>query len=129
MGRRRQRIIPHVMLAARENRHNATQAEAVLWEALRRHAIAGFQFRRQHPVGPFIWDFYCPRAKLAVELDGPIHDRQRELDEARTESLGTLRIRVIRFRNEEVLAALADVLAQIDAAVHEPPPARRLPFW
>ena len=117
-GRRRpRRLVPPVMLAARELRTAQTPAEEKLWNALRGQRLGGMQFRRQHPVGPFILDFYCPKKKLCIEVDGGIHDSQRERDEARTEALGTLKIRVIRFRNEEVLDELPSVLERITAAL------------
>ena len=105
-----------VQAAARELRSALTPAEDRLWSAIRKDQLAGLRFRRQHPVGPFILDFYCPRARLCVELDGGIHDQQRERDQARTEALATVGVRVIRFRNEEVEADLAGVLARIQAA-------------
>ena len=118
-GRRKPgRLIPRVMLAAREHRKEPTPAEDQLWNALRDQKLGGLNFRRQHPVGPFILDFYCPRKKLCIEVDGDIHDIQRERDAARTEALGTLKIRVIRFRNEEVLNNLAGVLHCITAALN-----------
>ena len=117
-GRRRpRRLIPGVMLAAREHRKEPTPAENRLWAALRAPKLGGMQFRRQHPVGPFILDVYCPKKKLCIEVDGGIHDTRRELDEARTKALGTLKIRVIRFRNEEVLDDLPSVLERITAAL------------
>jgi very-short-patch-repair endonuclease len=115
--RRIRRIIPPILHAAREQRQHATSAEEVLWSALRRQQIRGLPFRRQHPVGHFIPDFYCPRKKLRVELDGGIHDDQRERDAARTEALARLKIRDIRFRNEEVLSDLASVVQRIEAAL------------
>jgi very-short-patch-repair endonuclease len=118
MQRRRKprRLVPPVMLAARELRSEQTPAEETLWAALRAQKLDGVQFRRHHPVGPFILDFYCPKKKLCIEVDGGVHDSQRERDEARTEALGTLKIRVIRFRNEEVLQDLPSVLERITAA-------------
>ena len=101
------------MHAARDNRKDPTPAEETFWQAVRDHGIGGYQFRRQHPVGPFILDFYCAKRKLAVELDGAIHEQQLELDQARTEALATLKIQVIRFRNEEVIEDLAGVVARI----------------
>lgn len=113
----RRRIIERVMNAAREHRREPTPAEACLWEAVRDQKIRGLQIRRQHPMGPFILDFYCPKKKLCVELDGSVHDGREVMDEARTEALGTLKIRVIRFRNEEVLGDLPSVLQRIEAAL------------
>ncbi|WP_229425761.1 endonuclease domain-containing protein [Lusitaniella coriacea] len=71
------------------------------------------RFRRQHPVGSFILDFYCPSCKLAIELDGAIHECQAEYDAARTQQLENFGYRVIRFQNERVLEDLPSVLAEI----------------
>ena len=87
--------------------------------ALRGQQIRGLQFRRQDPVGPFILDFYCPKRKLGIELDGSVHDGQEVRDQARTEALATLKIRVIRFRNEEVFGSLSSVIHRIEAALDE----------
>ena len=105
------------MNAAREHRREPTPAEERLWEAVRDQQVRGLQIRRQHPVGPFILDFYCPKKKLCIELDGSVHDGREMMDEARTEALGTLKIRVIRFRNEEVMNDLPFVLQRIEAAL------------
>jgi very-short-patch-repair endonuclease len=116
VGRNIYRIQAPILDAAKVHRQEPTAAEAVLWAALRRQQLSGLPFRRQHPVGRFILDFYCPRKKLCVELDGAAHDGREVMDEARTEALGTLNIRVIRFRNEEVLQDLPSVLQRIEAA-------------
>ncbi len=97
----------------RDLRRDSTGAEQLLWEALRDRQPRGLKFRRQHPVKPFILDFYCPSCKLAVELDGAVHDGQAGQDEWRTEYLAQFGYRVIRFRNEEVLADLPAVLGRI----------------
>jgi very-short-patch-repair endonuclease len=115
--RRIRRIIPPILQGAKEQRQHATSAEELLWSAVRGQQIRGLPFRRQHPVGRFILDFYCPRKKLCVELDGGIHDDQQERDAARTEALAHLKIRVIRFRNEEVIADLSSVIQRIEAAL------------
>jgi very-short-patch-repair endonuclease len=83
-------------------RHEATEPELWLWQHLRGSRLGGFNFRRQHPVGPFILDFYCVRARLAVEVDGSGHIDDAGKDEARTRWLGERGIRVIRFWNHEV---------------------------
>jgi len=104
---------------ARELRREMTEAEQVLWKALRGRRMAGLRFRRQHPVGRFILDFYCPAAKLCVEVDGGVHDDQTEHDEKRTALLIACGYRVVRFRNEEVVTALPSVLARIEAAAKQ----------
>jgi very-short-patch-repair endonuclease len=101
--------------AARELRKAQTSAEEVLWQALRDRQLQGIKFRRQYSVKRFIFDFYCPAARLVIELDGSIHDEQgqQERDTARTEALEAHRYRVIRFRNEEVFNDLQAVLDRI----------------
>lgn len=95
-----------------------TRAEAALWRCLQRRQLGGLKFRRQFGVGPYILDFYCPEAHLAVELDGAIHGSpaRREYDDARTRHLEAADIRVIRFENREVFERLDIVLAAILAA-------------
>jgi very-short-patch-repair endonuclease len=115
--RQPQRLPEGIKRAARGHRSEPTPAEARLWERLRRNQLCDAGFRRQHPIGSFILDFYCPAHRLAVEVDGAIHDQQAEYDQARTDSLAAHGIRVIRFRNEEVLDDLPDVLQRIEAAL------------
>ena len=118
-GRRIKRIRAPILAAAKEHRQDPTTAEEVLWSALRGQQMCGLPFRRQHPVGRFILDFYCPRRKLCIELDGSSHDGREADDQARTDALALLNIRVIRFRNDEVLQDLPSVLHRIEAAVSE----------
>jgi very-short-patch-repair endonuclease len=120
VGRNIHRVRGPILDAAKVHRQEPTTAEAVLWSALRRQQLCGLSFRRQHPIGRFILDFYCPRKKLCVELDGASHDGREIMDQARTEALATLNIRVIRFRNEDVLNDLPSVLQRIKTAVDQP---------
>jgi very-short-patch-repair endonuclease len=106
-----------VQEAAKDLRVRMTEAERRLWSVLRRDQMGGLRFRRQHAIGPFILDFYCASIRLGIELDGPVHDAQRELDQARTEALETQRIRVIRFCNEQVIADLESVVKEIGYAI------------
>jgi very-short-patch-repair endonuclease len=116
MERRRVRgASPEIGARARQLRHAPTKAEDLLWNGLRGWNIG--KFRRQHPFERFILDFYCPAAKLCVEVDGDVHDEQVERDAARTEILNTHGIRVIRFRNEEVLGDMRSVLRRIEAVL------------
>ncbi len=100
-------------------RSAGTPAEAALWRALQRRRLGGLKFRRQFGVGPYIVDFFCPEARLAVELDGAVHAAQRDYDDARTRNLGKVGVRVIRFENLAVFEQLEVVLAAILAAVRE----------
>jgi very-short-patch-repair endonuclease len=99
--------------AARRLRQNMTPAEQRLWDALRNKQLDGLKFRTQHPVGPFILDFWCPAHKLVVEVDGSIHDYQVDGDEARTRQLEAYGYHVLRFRNQEVMDDLPAVLERI----------------
>ena len=74
---------PGIRQRARELRHNATEAEQLLWECLRSRRLAGFKFRRQTPIGRYIVDFCCVEARLIVELDGGQHQDQQGYDAAR----------------------------------------------
>ena len=103
--------------AARLLRRSLTPAEAMLWRALRDRRAGGAKFRRQHPVGPFVLDFCCSAARLAIEVDGPIHDEQADRDAARTALLTTSGYRILRVRNEDVLTDIGSVLAHIAAAI------------
>ena len=96
-------------------RKNPTETEKILWQALRNRQLKGYKFRRQHPLFHFIADFYCHEVKLVIEIDGDYHQdiTQKEKDEGRTYELTKYDIKVIRFKNEEVLNNLNDVLTQI----------------
>ncbi|MBD3281773.1 DUF559 domain-containing protein [Candidatus Uhrbacteria bacterium] len=96
----------------REMRKQSTPAEKILWEYLRNRKLVGFRFMRQFGVLNYIVDFYCPKLRLAVELDGKHHHEERivTIDEHRTEALKRLNITVIRFDNNEVLENLDSVI-------------------
>ena len=104
---------PGVQANARELRRHPTPAEAILWEAIRGRRLGGLRFRQQHPAGRFIFDFYCPSCKLAVEVDGGVHEHQPDQDAFRDEHVAAYGYHVVRIRNEEVYADLPAVLEQI----------------
>ena len=93
----------HVDLA-RALRKISTPTERKLWHWLRHRYLHGYKFRRQHPVGRYILDFYCPVLRLCIEVDGGVHDEEakRQRDEMRTKELEELGITVLRLRNEYV---------------------------
>jgi very-short-patch-repair endonuclease len=109
--------MPNIEKSARLLRQNQTPAEQHLWNALRNKQLMGLRFRRQHPVGRFILDFYCPAQKLVIEVDGGIHDLQQDHDAKRTQEIERYGYRVLRFRNEEVLENLEWVLESIVKAI------------
>ncbi len=96
-----------------------TEAEERLWQALRNRKVENCKFRRQHPIGNVILDFYCHERKLAVEIDGGYHNEQeqKEHDAARTQVVNEFGIRVIRFSNEEVLKDTETTVNKISEAL------------
>lgn len=98
----------------RNLRKNLTPAEAKLWSHLQNNQV-GEKFRRQHSIGYYILDFYCPRKKLAIELDGSPHDTEQgyKNDQIRTEYLETKGIKIIRFENKEVITNIEGVIIEI----------------
>jgi len=96
-----------------------TPAEERLWEAIRNKQLRGLRFRAQHPVGRFVFDFYCPSCRLIVEVYGGIHDTQPEYDAARTEHLNLHGYCVVTCTNEEVFHELPKVLDRIVEAARQ----------
>ena len=97
---------------ARALRRRLSPPEARLWSRLRRRQLRGLKFRRQHPIGSYILDFYCAEARLAVEVDGQCHDRPDRIahDRRRTAWLRDQNIRVMRLASESVRVNLDEVL-------------------
>ena len=103
-----------------------TPVEKLLWKNLRGRRFKGLKFLRQHPIvydtvqsKPlfFIPDFYCAEKNLLIEIDGRIHDFQKEYDERREEILTNMDLRILRFKNEE-LNNIADVLKRIENFIY-----------
>ena len=104
----------------RELRNNGTPAEAFLWTRLKGRQVEGLQFRRQFSVENYILDFYCPELRLAIELDGEIHNQQIEYDRARTlELMEKHGIKVLRYENRLVFEHLGSILSDISAELHK----------
>ena len=106
---------------ARALRANMTDAEQLLWRRVRLKQVRGLQFYRQKPLLAFIVDFYCPKAKLVIELDGSQHFEETQLaaDAERDAALTGLGLRVLRFDNRQVLTETEGVMAVIDREVCE----------
>lgn len=109
-----QRVTKEKLERSRELRSNMTPAEKVLWNELRANKL-GVHFRRQQVIAGFIVDFYCHSASLVVEVDGSIHDvqEQKENDIERGKILADMGLRIVRFKNEEVVNHLPAVLRKI----------------
>ena len=111
---------------SKDHRANMTPAETVLWESLRGEALPGIRFRNQHAWETFIFDFYCPKHRLIVEVDGGYHDEpdQVEKDRLRNLTLSNCGFKTLRFRNEEIFSHLPSVLERIKSHVSPHPPCR-----
>nr|WP_244548939.1 endonuclease domain-containing protein [Bradyrhizobium canariense] len=110
-----------------------TDAENRLWHALRRDQFNGLHFRRQHPVGPFTLDFYCPSLRLAIEVDGGQHaEQQKHADDRRTHWLADNGVAVVRYWNNDVLSnlegVLTDLLTHVESRARGVTPSPTLPL-
>ncbi len=114
-----QNATPVIFKLGRDLRKNMTKAEVILWNVIRGKNLKDLRFRRQHPIAKFVVDFYCHEKKLVIELDGNVHDTEeaKEKDKLRSELLEQLGLKVIRFRNEEVLNNLKEVVKKIISEV------------
>ncbi|RZM10527.1 MAG: DUF559 domain-containing protein, partial [Pedobacter sp.] len=116
-------VANHLVAYAKNNRKEATEAEAILWEAVRDKKL-GFKIRRQHYIGNYIGDLVSLEKRLVIEIDGGYHitAEQRELDDARTLELEQKYLfRVVRFTNEDVIEDLDNVLIKLKMALDERP--------
>ena len=109
----------------RELRKNSTAAEKRLWANIRNRKVSQLKFVRQYPIiyasvnglhSFFIVDFYCHEKRLAIEVDGEVHNEQQEYDEGRSNILDEMGIHVIRFTNDNVLSNTSQVLSEIRKA-------------
>jgi very-short-patch-repair endonuclease len=107
---RGQNVQPDKLSLARRLRSEMTLTERILWTALRRNAVEGFHVRRQQVIKGFIVDFYCDAAKLAIELDGTVHEEQWKYDESRDRAIAGEGVRVLRISND----AMRDLEAVVD---------------
>jgi very-short-patch-repair endonuclease len=125
-----------VVAICRENRKNMTEAERIMWELVRNRRLDGKKFLRQHKIiyensfdsfQFFIVDFYCADEKLILEIDGKIHDSQKEYDQWRTSVLGDLGLRVLRINNEETIhiEQVKEKIRQMFLKTHPPAPSLR----
>jgi very-short-patch-repair endonuclease len=107
--------LPYLKTFRKELRNNLTPAEAKFWTLVQNSKLEGRKFRRQHSVGNYILDFYCPSEKLAIELDGEVHfnETAQERDQERTLFLNYFGIKVLRFENKLVFEQTEQVLEEI----------------
>src|SRR5437867_1692343 len=98
---------------SRELRKNSPLAEVLLWNQLKHHKMLGYQFLRQRPIYEYIVDFYCPKLKLVIEIDGDSHRNKFQSDQTRQRDLERLGLRVLRFQDRDVKHDMANVLTCI----------------
>jgi very-short-patch-repair endonuclease len=111
-----QKVTKEKLERAKELRREMTPAEKILWQELQANKL-GVHFRRQQVIQGFIVDFYCHKAALVIEVDGDIHDLQKDEDEQREKVLSELGLRIVRFRNDEVVRSLSAVVGKIRESV------------
>jgi len=111
-----QRVTKEKLQRAKELRREMTPAEKILWEELRANKLS-VHFRRQQVIAGFIVDFYCHKAGLVVEVDGDIHDLQKDEDAGREKVLCELGLNVVRFRNDEIMKNLSAVVERIEQII------------
>ncbi len=116
---KKHRHSPPILHHVRRMRRKPTKAERALWQKLRRRQLGDYKFRRQHPIGNYIVDFYCAEAQLIVEVDGDVHAYQETKDAKRSADLEAQGYRVIRFWNGQVLQEMDNVLTMILGACDE----------
>ncbi|RIV68422.1 endonuclease domain-containing protein [Flagellimonas aequoris] len=107
---------PKLKELARQLRQNATKAEVILWQKLKRDQMHGYDFHRQKPIDEYIVDFFCNKLRLAIEVDGYSHGILEvwEKDVAKTKRLNELGIHVLRFSDNQVLHDMENVLLVIE---------------
>jgi very-short-patch-repair endonuclease len=110
---------PSIIEAASLLREDMTRCEDLLWERIKGKQIYGLRFRRQHPIDIFIADFYCHRIRLIVEIDGEIHNSQKDYDIGRSAEMEKYDIKVIRFTNKDVEFNIEMVIRNIGIIVKE----------
>ena len=108
-----QKVTQEKLQRAKELRREMTPAEKLLWEELRANKL-GVHFRRQQVIAGFIVDFYCHKSALVVEVDGDIHDLQQDEDARREKVLRELGLRIVRFKNDDVVRNLSAVVGKIE---------------
>jgi very-short-patch-repair endonuclease len=120
------RVTNQTRTRAIQLRRSATQPEQLLWSVLCNKRLGGLKFRRQHPIEPYIVDFYCSSANLVIELDGESHEGRQNYDAKRETHLLSLGLKIIRVTNDDVLKNLEGVaemiLREASADSSEPSP-------
>lgn len=107
---------PAIFDRAKELRKHMTPTERILWSKISNKKL-GVKFRRQHPIKNYIVDFYCHTSKIVIEIDGKIHDYQKEYDSGRQAEIEQFGIKVLRFTNQEIYEDIPSVINKIKEAI------------
>jgi very-short-patch-repair endonuclease len=109
---------------ARDLRNNSTLGEVLLWQKLKGRQMMGYRFLRQRPIGSFIADFYCPKLRLVIEVDGKSHwlDHNRKRDIIKDRYLNSIGLEVIRIEDSAVKHKMTAVLEEITNWIEQHPP-------
>ena len=110
---------PKLKELARKLRKNMTLSEVLLWNQLKKKKMKGYDFHRQKPIDNYIVDFFCPKLKLIIEIDGEVHKYKGENDEKRQNRLETLGFHFLRFNNIDVKKNMKDILVSIENWIEE----------
>jgi len=112
---------PKLKSLARNLRNKSTLSEVLLWNRLKSRQFLGYQFTRQKPIGEYIVDFYCPKLKLAIEVDGDSHSEKTEADSIRQKKLESMGLNVLRFYDRDVKRNIEGVASVIWKWIEENP--------
>lgn len=105
---------PHLKERRQELRNNAPEAEKMLWKKLKNSQL-GCKFRRQYSVDGYVVDFYCPKFRLAIELDGKTHNKTQIYDQYRTRWLNAFNIKIVRFTNQQIFGDIDKIITTISS--------------
>jgi very-short-patch-repair endonuclease len=114
----------YIIQLSRQMRAEMTETEKILWSKLSSKKLDGFRFRKQHPIGRYIADFFCHSLKLVIEIDGGIHSTQKEYDKNRDNYLSAQGYTVLRFSDKQIKGNPSEVITAIKnfAVNHVPHP-------
>jgi very-short-patch-repair endonuclease len=107
------RYNPRLKKISRTLRKNMTLSEILLWQQLKKKQALGYDFHRQKPIDKYVVDFYCPRLKLVIEIDGDSHDGKEDADRKRQEKLESLGLTVMRFWDSDVKSNVDGIVEQL----------------
>jgi very-short-patch-repair endonuclease len=107
----------YIIKLAKDMRDNSTPSEKLLWSRLRKKQL-GIKFRQQHPIYRYILDFYCSKKRLAIEIDGEVHDGMEEYDKYRDEFLKSMDITTIRVKSDDVIRDIDGIVKKINEYIY-----------